>query len=51
VQKVKTEQQIRQRKEEIQKLNESNQMLWLDTYIDALNWVLEKDDAEKDNEQ
>lgn len=38
--KMKTEQQIREKIEEIEKINESNQMLWLDTYIDALKWVL-----------
>lgn len=44
---MKTERQIREKMEEIENINKSNQMLWLDTYIDALKWVLaEEDDGE-----
>jgi hypothetical protein len=44
---MKSDKQIREKIEEIQKLNESNQMLWLDTYIDALCWVI----AEKEGDE
>jgi hypothetical protein len=38
---MKTEQQIREKIEEIQKLNETNQCFgWLDIYIDVLKWML-----------
>lgn len=45
---MKTDQQIREKIEEIEKINKSNQMLWLDTYIDALNWVLAEEEEEKE---
>lgn len=39
---MKTEQQIREKIVEIQKLNESNQMLWLDTYIESSQMMRKK---------
>jgi len=42
---MKTEQQIREHIEEVEKKDKkSNQMLWLDIYTDALKW----DDGEEE---
>jgi hypothetical protein len=41
---MKSEKEIRSKIKEIEEINKSNQMLWLDTYIGALKWVLNEED-------